>query len=53
MVLGGFSLDAFYLHQEHWTDEDANDMTHLQQMTGYFESPLETQRHEEEYPVVD
>ncbi len=48
----GFSLDAFCLEKQDWTEEDQQKLEYLQNELGFFKAPVQSTRSEDEYPIV-
>lgn len=49
----GFSLDAYYLRKDQWTDLDQAHLCGLQKEFGYFVDPRQSRVSEDEYPRRD
>lgn len=48
----GFSLDAFCLEKQIWTEEDQKKLEYLKNELGFFKAPVQSTGSEDEYPVA-
>ena len=48
----GFSLDAFCLEKQDWTEEDQQKLEYLQNELGFFKAPVQSTGSEDEYPAA-